>query len=147
MRLPYFIIGQLSALQCFLLLLVIAIGYSSCLGWGDVAERIYWSDPNYYVADDERVNCKILYRKLVSGNAIGRITCITKLGFNDWYIIAESHLPQNDTIKQYWILKKADDDELKNADQVVDGPFTFIDFNREKLNLGLEDLKFRKKWD
>ena len=128
-----------------LTLIVSLLAVNGCLGCFDMFERTYWSDEKYEVIDDPGSPCKSLYYKIDHESSIGRVTCITRLGYNKEYIIASSLDPENN-VEQFWIIPKAKDINIRNAVEVVEGPFIETAFYVEKRARGIENLEFTKNW-
>lgn len=71
-----------------------------------------------------------------------RLDCISKIGDNDQFIIAETKNTQN--IVQYWIINKDKDRPELPANRIVEGPFSLSEFTNRKEELKIESLNFQK---
>jgi len=71
-----------------------------------------------------------------------RLDCISKIGDNDQFIIAETRNTQN--IVQYWIINKDKDKPELPANQIVEGPLSLTKFTDRKKELKIDSLNFQK---
>lgn len=114
-------------------------------GCSDIIERTYWSDGNYVVWDDASIpSCKTLNYNM-NGVGHGRVKCVTQIGSNERFIVVQSINTLKNNQKEYWILEKKKDGPLLNSNEIMEGPFTMILFNKRKSELGISDLYFDKK--
>lgn len=99
-------------------------------------DNVYWKDGVYVIKDNPVIsNCKSLYNI-----DHGRVDFVTKIGANENFIIIES----KDQILEYWIINKTKDNQLKNPNEKVEGPFDSKEFIKIKAQNGISTLKFEK---
>jgi len=71
-----------------------------------------------------------------------RLDCVSKIGDNDHFIIAETINTKK--IEHYWIINKDKDVPELSATQSVEGPFSLEKFNERKKELKIDSLNFQK---
>ena len=75
-------------------------------------------------------------------NDFKRLDCVSKIGDNEHFIIAETINVKN--IVQYWIISKDKDKPDLPANQVVEGPLSLTEFTNRKKELKIDSLNFQK---
>jgi hypothetical protein len=97
-----------------------------------------WSDGNYYVIDIMAIGNNELVYKLDNNSSIGRVDNIKRIGSNSKFIISE------DTKSQFWILNKEKDDRYLNANEIVEGPYTYEEFQNQLTLKKVGEIEFEK---
>ena len=75
-------------------------------------------------------------------NDFKRLDCVSKIGDNEHFIIAETINVKN--IAQYWIINKDKDKPELPASQVEEGPLSLTEFTNRKKELKIDTLNFQK---
>jgi hypothetical protein len=116
-------------------------------GCFDLIEWKYWSDENYSVTiNPGTASSKTLYYDLENNNAIGRVDFVKRIGSNKKYIIVESTKSEKDNTIQYCILNKEKDSKYLNGDEIMEGPYSLLNFNKKKKELGISQLYFTNEF-
>ena len=98
-------------------------------------------DGPYRVVDVDTTDSLSLSYSLPIGDAIGRISDVHAIGWNDDYIVAQADSGRDvQFVDYYYLIRKLDS---VNADPSISvrGPFTKENFLIEKDKLGLPDFK------
>ena len=99
---------------------------------------VFWKDGNYEISNDPVMpDCKSLYY-----THHGRVSCVSKIGSNEKYIIVQSNEPN----RKYWFINKAKDDYLLNDFEIVEGPYDLQTFNKLKIKKGIANLNFEEEF-
>ena len=95
-----------------------------------------WKDGEYTIDTHPAIpSSKSLYIDVPTGGKIGRKNYVTKIGSDDNYIIIES---KSDMELEYWILDKKKDNPYYNANEIVEGPYTKLEFQNKKREREIE---------
>lgn len=99
-------------------------------------DNVYWKEGDYIITSNPVIpDCKSLYNI-----DHGRVDFVTKIGANENFIIIES----KDQILEYWIINKTKDNQLKNPNEIVEGPFDSKEFIKIKAQKRISSLKFEE---
>lgn len=105
--------------------------------------RTHWRAGPYAVWDSPSdPSCTNLVYRLGGGAGITRVCCVSRIGFNERYLIAESGGGR----AAYWILDRQKDGRHFKAGEAVEGPFTREGFDARKEGLGIGHLRFEKEF-
>lgn len=77
-------------------------------------------------------------------NDLKRLDCVSKIGDNEHFIIAQTINAKN--IVQYWIINKDKDKPDLPANQVVEGPLSLTEFANRKKEIKIDSLNFQKNF-
>ena len=126
---------NITNLSVFILLLTLIL---SCRNIISRSKDSLWNDPdgNYSVLTstvDGLDTCNTL-SMVTRERDYERINCISQIGANDHYIIAETKTSKG--LTQYWVINKMKDNIEVKPGEVVEGPFTLFEFNNRKKNMG-----------
>ena len=78
---------------------------------------------------------------LEDGSGHGRVMHqVIAVGEDSAWMVAAQHPNGDKEETLYYYFSKADDSPLKNADEIVKGPFSKVEFAAEKKRLGLPEF-------
>ena len=123
---------------CGILLVIWAVILTACdsgTKWKSGKYEVYWID----VSSDLTLGLDI-----GDGMAIGRVMPqVYAVGENDTWIVAARHPNGNKSTSEFFYFSKAEDHAHKNAEEIVHGPFTEVEFAKIKADLKLPDWSKR----
>ncbi|MBK7668185.1 MAG: hypothetical protein IPJ32_13140 [Sphingobacteriaceae bacterium] len=109
--------------------------------------RTCWRDGKYNVYETDRAMALLMGDKEGDSGGAYRVDSVAQIGSNDKFIIIQSEA------NKYWIVDKSKDTLRTNSKEIVLGPYTFDDFKKVKVKLGITGLEFsldlthwRDKW-
>lgn len=103
--------------------------------WKSGNYEVYWID----VSSDLTLGLDI-----GDGMAIGRVMPqVYAVGENDTWIVAARHPKGDNSTSEFFYFSKAEDHPHKNAEEIVHGPFTEVEFAKIKADLTLPDWSKR----
>lgn len=126
----------MSITKCFCVAAVALCYLSSC------DSDVNWSSGEYAVYAIDSPSNRVLGRKVKNGNYVGRVgSTVIAVGENrKWITVARR---DESGTRLFYYLCKDDDDDYKNAEDVVKGPYNRSEFARHKSRLGLPELDIK----
>lgn len=111
-----------------ILVSVFLLGCDSETKWESGKYQVYWID----ISSDLKLGYD------VDGGIIQRVgPQVTAIGENERWIVAARHPDGDRSRTEYFYIPKAEDGPFKDMKEIVKGPFTGEEFNKEKVRLKL----------